>query len=83
LTRRFILFLICNLHEQILSVLKDFVFITNLKGEAILQLIVKLADNLVSKYRGFERKWQWYENYLTYGNALIPEAMLFAENVLK
>jgi hypothetical protein len=27
-------------------------FITNLKEEAILQLIVKLADNLVSKYRG-------------------------------
>lgn len=49
------------------------------KEEAVLQLIVKLADNLVSKYRGVAtEKWQWYENYLTYGNALIPEAMLKA-----
>jgi hypothetical protein len=31
--------------------IKGLCFITNLK-EAILQLIVKLADNLVSKYRG-------------------------------
>lgn len=49
------------------------------KEEAVFQLIVKLADNLVSKYRGVSNeKWQWYENYLTYGNALIPEAMLLA-----
>jgi hypothetical protein len=48
-----------------------------------LQLIVKLADNLVSKYRGvLNEKWQWYENYLTY-NALIPEAMLFAGECVK
>lgn len=49
------------------------------KEEVVFQLIVKLADNLVSKYRGVSNeKWQWYENYLTYGNALIPEAMLLA-----
>ncbi|MFT5253219.1 MAG: glycosyltransferase involved in cell wall biosynthesis [Flavobacteriales bacterium] len=54
------------------------------KEEAILQLIVKLADNLVSKYRGVSNeKWQWYENYLTYGNALIPEAMLLAGECVK
>lgn len=54
------------------------------KEEAVLQLIVKLADNLVSKYRGVATdKWQWYENYLTYGNALIPEAMLLAGDCVK
>lgn len=49
------------------------------KDKSILELITKLADNLVSKYRGVStEKWQWYENYLTYGNAIIPEAMLLA-----
>jgi glycosyltransferase involved in cell wall biosynthesis len=49
------------------------------KDESILALITKLADNLVSKYRGVSnKKWQWFENYLTYGNALLPEAMLLA-----
>jgi glycosyltransferase involved in cell wall biosynthesis len=49
------------------------------KEESILQLITQLADNLVSKYRGISNeKWQWYEDYLTYANAVIPEAMLLA-----
>lgn len=50
--------------------------------KSILELITKLTDNLVSKYRGVSNKdWQWYEEYLTYGNALIPEAMLLAAKV--
>jgi len=49
------------------------------KEDKILKLITKLADNLVSKYRGVSSEdWLWYENYLTYGNAVIPEAMLLA-----
>lgn len=49
------------------------------KEESTLQLITKLADNLVSKYRGVSSDdWQWYEDYLTYANAVIPEAMLLA-----
>jgi glycosyltransferase involved in cell wall biosynthesis len=49
------------------------------KQESILHLITKLADNLVSKYRGVSKgDWQWYEDYLTYANAVIPEAMLLA-----
>lgn len=49
------------------------------KDESILLLITKLADNLVSKYRGVSTDdWQWYEEYLTYANALLPEAMLLA-----
>ena len=43
------------------------------------QLIISLADNLVSKYRGVsDKKWQWYEEYLTYANGILPEAMLYA-----
>lgn len=49
------------------------------KEESILHLITKLADNLVSKYRGVSNdEWQWYEEYLTYANAVIPEGMLLA-----
>lgn len=49
------------------------------KEKATLQLITKLADNLVSKYRSVSNQdWQWYEDYLTYGNAVIPEAMQLA-----
>jgi hypothetical protein len=49
------------------------------KREDVLQLITKLADNLVSKYRGVSKNnWHWFENYLTYANAVIPEALLLA-----
>ena len=45
----------------------------------IKQLITKLADDLVSKYRGVsDAKWHWFEDYLTYGNSVLPEAMLYA-----
>ena len=43
------------------------------------QIITSLADNLVSKYRGIsDKKWKWFEEYLTYANSILPQAMLFA-----
>lgn len=46
---------------------------------AVEHLITSLADNLVSKYRGVsDSKWKWYEDYLTYANSVLPEAMLYA-----
>ena len=45
----------------------------------IKQLITNLADDLVSKYRGVsDQKWKWFEDYLTYGNSVLPQAMLYA-----
>jgi len=42
-------------------------------------IIIQLADDLVSKYRGVsDNNWKWFENYLTYANSLLPEAMLYA-----
>jgi uncharacterized protein YyaL (SSP411 family) len=33
----------------------------------------------VSKFRGVsDKNWKWFENYLTYANSLLPEAMLYA-----
>ena len=44
-----------------------------------LNVIIQLADNLISKYRGVSNEnWKWYEPYLTYANAVLPEAMLLA-----
>jgi glycosyltransferase involved in cell wall biosynthesis len=47
--------------------------------KSIQNLITSLADNLVSKFRGVsDSKWKWFEDYLTYANSVLPEAMLYA-----
>src|SRR5690606_1612142 len=44
----------------------------------------KLAGNLISKYDlNTEKDWNWYEEYLTYANSILPEAMLCAYLVTK
>ncbi len=46
---------------------------------AVKNLITSLADDLVSKFRGVsDTKWNWFEDYLTYANSVLPEAMLYA-----
>ncbi|HLP64451.1 glycosyltransferase [Flavobacterium sp.] len=41
--------------------------------------ITKLADRLVQMYlHETDKNWKWFESYLTYGNSIIPEAMLCA-----
>lgn len=42
-------------------------------------LIKELADRLVEMYRSAaDKEWLWYEDFLTYANSIIPEAMLCA-----
>jgi glycosyltransferase involved in cell wall biosynthesis len=42
-------------------------------------LITELADRLVQMYqRESETNWEWFESYLTYGNSILPEALLCA-----
>lgn len=42
-------------------------------------LIKELSNRLVQMYRHeAEKEWQWFESYLTYGNSILPEAMLCA-----
>ncbi len=53
----------------------------NVKYNSIqnISLIKALADRLVQMYRHeAEPRWQWFESYLTYGNSILPEAMLCA-----
>lgn len=42
-------------------------------------LLVNLADRMVLMYHHEKTAdWHWFESYLTYGNSLLPEAMLAA-----
>jgi glycosyltransferase involved in cell wall biosynthesis len=42
-------------------------------------LIKELTNRLVQMYRHeSEKDWDWFESYLTYGNSILPEAMLCA-----
>jgi glycosyltransferase involved in cell wall biosynthesis len=45
----------------------------------IRKLITSMASDLVSRYRNVaDKKWKWFEEYLTYANSVIPEALLCA-----
>jgi hypothetical protein len=49
------------------------------KSLADTHLLTQLADRIVQMYRHeSEPKWHWFESYLTYGNSILPEAMLCA-----
>lgn len=50
------------------------------RNDAVISnLIITMADDLVSKYRGVsDDNWKWFENSLTYANSVLPEAMLYA-----
>ena len=49
------------------------------KSSQDIDLINELTHRLLQMYRHeSERDWDWFESYLTYGNSVIPEAMLCA-----
>lgn len=44
-----------------------------------IELIKQLANRLVQMFRHeADADWNWFESYLTYGNSILPEAMLCA-----
>lgn len=50
-----------------------------IKSTQKLDLVKILADRLVQMYKHeSEKKWEWFEGYLTYANSLMPESMLYA-----
>lgn len=53
-----------------------------MEGENYCAMIKVLADRLVAMFQ-YESAadWLWYESYLTYGNSVIPEAMLSAYKI--
>jgi uncharacterized protein YyaL (SSP411 family) len=51
----------------------------NKKVNADIPLIKELANRLVQMFRHeAEQNWAWFESYLTYGNSILPEALLCA-----
>ena len=47
--------------------------------EEIVRLITMLAQRLYERYASAaDVVWIWFENYITYGNSILPEAMMYA-----
>jgi glycosyltransferase involved in cell wall biosynthesis len=50
----------------------------------IYSLILDLADKLISFYQSTKNtSWYWFEDKLTYGNAILSEALLYAYDISK
>ena len=49
------------------------------KDEEINKKIVQLADKLLHHYNiSSDGNWCWYEDYMTYANTVLPEAMMYS-----
>lgn len=51
----------------------------SIRSSQNVELVKILADRLVSMYKNESAdSWRWFEEYLTYDNSILPEAMLYA-----
>ncbi len=56
-----------------------FNYYSTYKEAAIEKHIERLADELLRHYQiNSDEKWCWYEDYMTYANNVLPEAMMFS-----
>jgi glycosyltransferase involved in cell wall biosynthesis len=73
---------VSNIHStRAMAFIIKGLYYSNLKIESAekTSLIEHFANRLVQMYRHeAEYEWAWFESYLTYGNSLLPEAMLCA-----
>jgi glycosyltransferase involved in cell wall biosynthesis len=73
---------VLNIHStRAMAFIIKGIYLSNLKQNAFtkISLIQHFANKLVQMYRHeADEKWHWYESYLTYGNSILPEAMLCA-----
>jgi glycosyltransferase involved in cell wall biosynthesis len=52
---------------------------TTINSPENLVLIKSFANRMVQMYKHeSDKKWEWFEDYLTYANSILPEAMLYA-----
>ena len=52
---------------------------TKEKSQQNTTIIKELADRMIQMYKHESKpNWNWFESYLTYGNSILPEAMLCA-----
>lgn len=56
-----------------------YLYYTATKDPSIVTVIEDLAKKLISNYDiNAMKDWRWFEEYLTYANGILPEAMLYA-----
>ena len=52
------------------------------KDRLVVQHIENLSKNLITSYDiNAKTHWKWFENYMTYANSILPEAMLYTYKV--
>ncbi|MEQ6120738.1 glycosyltransferase [Reichenbachiella sp. MALMAid0571] len=61
-------------------IIKGLYFAYRSSGEKeLLRMIEVFANRMVDKYNAAaDGDWKWFEDYLTYANSVLPEAMLYA-----
>jgi len=73
---------VCKIHSpRAMAFIIKGIYYSNLKfpSEDNILILKHLADKLVQMYKHEnDENWHWYESYLTYGNSILPEAMLCA-----
>ena len=73
---------VCKIHSpRAMAFIIKGIYYSNLKfpSEDNILILKHLADKLVQMYKHEnDENWHWFESYLTYGNSILPEAMLCA-----
>ena len=73
---------VCKIHSpRAMSFIIKGIYYSNLSNHSNDNILVlkHLTDKLVQMYKHENKQdWHWFESYLTYGNSIIPEAMLCA-----
>ncbi len=73
---------VCKIHSpRAMAFIIKGIYYSNLKfpSDDNILILKHLADKLVQMYKHEnDENWHWYESYLTYGNSILPEAMLCA-----
>lgn len=81
-TMQFALVNVCKIHSpRAMAFIIKGIYYSNLKfpSDDNILILKHLADKLVQMYKHEnDENWHWYESYLTYGNSILPEAMLCA-----
>ena len=73
---------VCKIHSpRAMAFIIKGIYYSTIKNpsEDNILILKHLADKLVQMYKHEnDENWHWYESYLTYGNSILPEAMLCA-----
>ena len=73
---------VCKIHSpRAMAFIIKGIYYSNLKfpSDDNILILKHLSDKLVQMYKHEnDENWHWYESYLTYGNSILPEAMLCA-----